>query len=113
MNPKATELLSKLRSITRSDYDGDALLQIDGWINQIEELDALDALSTHFMVERWIEEDKAEIKSIEETLIHKRGMEMHERDLLLDKKLMYTKNVHRFDSSARLDEIARMIDESL
>lgn len=113
MNVKATELLHKLRSIDRKEYEDEALAQIDGWIRQIDELSTLEALSTHFMVERWIKEDKAEIASIEDILIHKRDLEMHERNLLLDKKTMYTKNVHRFDPDVQLSEIAKTIDDSL
>lgn len=113
MNPKATELLSKLRSLDRGEYAEEALAQVDAWIKRIEEMDSLDALSTHFLVKQWMEEDKAEIQNIEDILINKRDLEKHERNLLLDKKTMYTKNVHRFDSSVQLDELAKTIDENL
>ena len=113
MNVLASELLSKLRSLDRSEYEAEALTQIDNWINQIEEIGSLDALSSHFLVKQWMEEDKAEIQNIEDILINKRDLEKHERNLLLDKKTMYTKNVHRFDSSVQLDELAKTIDENL
>ena len=113
MNVLASELLSKLRSLDRSEYEEEALTQIDNWINQIEEIGSLDALSSHFLVKQWMEEDLREIQNIEEILINKRDLEKYERNLLLDKKTMYTKNVHRFDSGEMLVQIKRMIDDSL
>lgn len=107
------QLIARIRKIDRSEYEESALQQFDSWIRELEEFDAKRAYAEHFITKEYVAELKTEIAAIEDTLLNTRGLDKYERDLLLDKKTMYTRFVQRFEVGPDLEELARTIEESL
>lgn len=110
------QLLAKLHKQDRESCDEVLLLAIDNWTKQIEEIEAIRAVTATFVIERILDDFRSEIKNIDDTLLTKRkkdGLTEFDREVLLEKKMMYTKFVHYFDADEKLERIANEISKNI
>lgn len=103
------ELISRIKKI-KSEYEAGDQAQLDAWITQVGEIEALRALADNFIIKDLIKKYTEEIASIDLTLCTKRKMAELERENLLDKKSLYQEFIKTFDANNKIEEIVKMLD---
>lgn len=106
----AQNLLTKLKNQEREECDEVLCHQLDDWISQIEVLEALRALSDHFVIKDMIAGYVERLRGLDKILLEKRKMTEVERENLLDRKDLYKEFIHSFNAEDRLSEIAKDIE---
>lgn len=109
----AQTLIAKLNKVDRNEYDDVALATLDQWIKQIEEIEALRAVSENFIIKDKLESYRNRVESINCDLLEKYELPELERKVLLKEKNLYLDFINSFDPEMRLKTIAKEIENNL
>lgn len=111
------QLMRRMNQAKADEYEPADIAIIDGWIKQVEEFQAKESLSQNMLIRKYISDVKSEVEHIDEILKTKRKVDNFtefDRELLLERKIMYTKFVQQFEADGdELKRLAQSIEDSL
>lgn len=112
----AQELIFKINAIDRSLNEDVLNKELDQWIVQIEEVEAIRALSDNFILKELLSKYRLKIEAIDKSLLSKTSDTLPDikRDRIIDEKALYTDFIQSFSSQSadeKLQELARKIEQ--
>lgn len=109
----AQSILARIDGEDRDQCDVALISALDRWRRQVEEAEALRAVSESFIIQDRIKSYKADIDKIEQDLVNKRELTENERWNLMDRRALYKAFIRSFDANGLLEGIAREVEENL
>lgn len=106
-------LIDKIKGADHSKYEPVLLNEMASWIEQLQNIQARQALFDNFIITEMLEELRGKIVAMNTALLEERSMPELKRENLLDRKELYQEFIDRFNPTARLEEFSRIIEDNL
>ena len=101
-------LIHRLRKVM-DEYEAPEQKLFSEWITQLDELDALRALSEHFIIKDKIKGFNDQVEALNQSLLNTPDLEKEQRNVLLARRNFYLDEIRSYDAESRIDEIAQTI----
>jgi hypothetical protein len=110
MQITASTLISKINSFNRSEYDSRVNGLLDGFLEAVREVQAVEAIAESDIIKKLIGKCESRVKEMDARLLTERKLSDLDRENLLDRKELYRDFMSTFDPGKRYEDIDRAID---
>jgi hypoxanthine phosphoribosyltransferase len=111
-----SNLINRINKIDKSEFEPDAILVMQSWVKELEELSAKEELAQNVLIKEKLKSLESAIQEVDTILLSKSKMltlltKPHEIIALYDKKELYRSFIDSFSCHSRVEEIEKALED--